>query len=118
MEKMLSIGVALVSAALLSGCATQNAVQQAVEEPIGAGRMQFACGNGEMVEMQFVPERDHGVLRRSGWSVELPRRAVDSGYAYSNGPTTVRGKGNEITIQIAHLAPIWCRGRSMLVAAR
>ncbi len=67
--------------------------------------------------MQFYPEQGRSVMRRSGWTVELPKQPADSGYAYSNGPTTVLGKGNELTIQIGHLAPIWCRSnRPMMVA--
>ena len=119
MRKLVPLGSgALAALVLLSGCATQSpALQQAFEEPAGPGSMQFACGNGEKVEMQFYPEQNRGVLRRSGWTVDLPRRAAETGYAYSNGPTTVLGKGNELTIQIGHLAPIWCRSnRSMMVA--
>lgn len=107
--------VALATLVLVSGCATQPPMQ-AFEEPVGQGSMQFACGNGEKVELQFDPAQDRGVLRRSGWTVDLPRRAAETGYAFSNGPTTVVGKGNELTIQIGHLAPIWCRSRSLMVA--
>lgn len=116
MRKLVLVSsVATATVVLFSGCATQPAVQ-AFEEPVGNGSMQFACGNGEKVELQFYPEQNRGVLRRSGWTVDLPRRAANTGYAFSNGPTTVLGKGNELTIQIGHLAPIWCRSRSMLVA--
>ncbi|MCE1192868.1 MAG: MliC family protein [Acidovorax sp.] len=101
----------------LTGCASQPPVMQSFAEPADRASMQFACGNGEKVEMQFYPDQGLGVLRRRGWTVDLPKRTVDTGYAYSNGPTTVVGKGNELTIQIGHLAPIWCRSSSPMMVA-
>ena len=117
MRKMVMLCSGAVAALVLSGCATQPAAQQAFEEPAGPGSMQFACGNGEKVEMQFLPGQDLGVLRRSGWTVELPRREAETGYAYSNGPTTVLGQGRELTIKIGHLAPIWCRSNGAMIVA-
>ena len=117
MKKLVLLGSGALATLVLSGCASQPPVLQAWSEPADHGSMQFACGNGEKVEMQFYPEQGRGVLRRSGWTVDLPKRAADSGYAYSNGPTTVVGKGNELTIQIGHLAPIWCRSKSPMMVA-
>ncbi|PJI98715.1 membrane-bound lysozyme inhibitor of c-type lysozyme MliC [Acidovorax sp. 69] len=116
MKKMLTLCSGALATLVLSGCASQPPALQAFGEPTDSS-MQFACGNGEKVEMQFYPEQGHSVLRRSGWTVDLPKQATESGYAFSNGPTTVLGKGNELTIQIGHLAPIWCRSnRPMMVA--
>jgi len=117
MRKMVMLCSGALATLVLSGCATQPAMEQAFLEPAGPGSMRFACGNGEKVEMQFYPEQERSVLRRSGWTVELPRRSTETGYAYSNGPTTVQGKGNELTIQIGHLAPIWCRSSGAMVTA-
>jgi membrane-bound inhibitor of C-type lysozyme len=117
MKKMVPLCSGVLAILLLSGCASQPTLEQAAGAPTDRGSMQFACGNGEKVEMQFYPDQGRGVLRRSGWTVDLPKRAAETGYAYSNGPTTVLGKGNELTIHIGHLAPIWCRSsRSMVVA--
>ena len=117
MKKMVLLSSGVLAVAALTGCASQPPALQAFSEPTDRSSMQFACGNGEKVEMQFYPEQGMGVLLRSGWTVDLPRQAAASGYAYSNGPTTVLGKGNELTIQIGHLAPIWCRSnRPMMVA--
>lgn len=116
MKTMVLLGSGALATLLLSGCASQPAMQ-AFSAPTDGSSMQYACGNGEKVEMQFYPDQGRSVMRRSGWTVELPKQAADSGYAYSNGPTTVLGKGNELTIQIGHLAPIWCRSnRGMMVA--
>ncbi len=115
MKKLVPLGSSVLVALLATGCATAPAEKVSFNE---TGSMQFACGNGDKVEMQFFPEQNMGVLVRNGWTVGLPAQATDSGYAYSNGPTTVRGDGNEMTIQIGYLTPIWCRGRPMLVSGR
>ena len=117
MKTMVLLGSGALATLLLSGCASQPPAMQAFSAPTDGSSMQYACGNGEKVEMQFYPEQGRSVLRRSGWTVELPKQATETGYAFSNGPTTVLGKGNELTIQIGHLAPIWCRSnRPMMVA--
>ena len=117
MKKMVPLCSGALATLLMAGCASAPPVMQSFGEPTDSGSMQFACGNGEKVEMQFYPEQGRSVLRRSGWTVELPKQVAETGYAFSNGPTTVLGKGNELTIQIGHLAPIWCRSnRSMMVA--
>lgn len=117
MKTMVLLGSGALATLLLSGCASQPPAMQAFSAPADGSSMQYACGNGEKVEMQFYPEQGRSVLRRSGWTVELPKQATETGYAFSNGPTTVLGKGNELTIQIGHLAPIWCRSnRPMMVA--
>ena len=117
MKTMVLLGSGALATLLLSGCASQPPAMQAFSAPADGSSMQYACGNGEKVEMQFYPEQGRSVMRRSGWTVELPKQATETGYAFSNGPTTVLGKGNELTIQIGHLAPIWCRSnRPMMVA--
>ena len=117
MKTMVLLGSGALATLLLSGCASQPPAMQAFSAPADGSSMQYACGNGEKVEMQFYPEQGRSVMRRSGWTVELPKQATETGYAFSNGPTTVLGKGNELTIQIGHLAPIRCRSnRGMVVA--
>ena len=117
MKTMVLLGSGALATLLLSGCASQPPAMQAFSAPADGNSMQYACGNGEKAEMQFYPDQGRSVMRRSGWTVELPRQVAETGYAYSNGPTTVLGKGNELTIQIGHLAPIWCRSnRPMMVA--
>jgi hypothetical protein len=111
-----TLSTGLLVAVLTTGCASVPAEKVAFGER--SNNMQFACGNGDKVEMQFFPEEGMSVLVRNGWTVGLPQQATETGYAFSNGPTTVRGQGNEMTIQIGYLTPIWCRGRPMLVSGR
>ena len=112
MTKMVMLGSSVLMGLWLSGCSSLPPAEQA----LGGGSVQFACGNGENVEMQFVPGQQIGVLLRSGWSVDLPKQPAEKGYVFSNGLTKVEGKGSEMTIQVGHLAPVWCRSRSMVVA--
>ena len=112
MKNTVALGFSALMCLFVSGCATG----QPAETALGGGSVKFACGNGENVEMQFVPGQQIGVLLRSGWSVDLPKQPAEKGYVFSNGLTKVEGKGSEMTIQVGHLAPVWCRSRSMVVA--
>ncbi len=112
MKNTVALGFSALMCLFVSGCATG----QPAETALGGGSVKFACGNGENVEMQFRPGEKVGVLLRSGWSTDLPRQPTTSGYSFSNGLTRVDGKGSEMSIQVAHLAPLWCHSRSVVVA--
>jgi membrane-bound inhibitor of C-type lysozyme len=49
--------------------------------------------------MRFPSAGSVGVLIRDGKSLELQERPAASGIWYTDGTTTVRGKGNDITIE-------------------
>jgi membrane-bound inhibitor of C-type lysozyme len=91
----------------LAGCAapppplSDSAIQAAT----------FTCDNGETVEMRFLPERGVGELVRGGRTLELQQRPAASGFIYSNGANTVRGKGEELRLEIGRMAPIHCHRR-------
>ncbi len=61
--------------------------------------------------MRFIPERNVAVLLRNGDAVELPQRPSGSGFVYSNGPNTIRGKGRELKVEIGRMVPIQCQAR-------
>ena len=44
--------------------------------------------------------------------MELQQQRTGSGFLYSNGPTSVRGKGNELILQDGRSAPIRCKTRA------
>lgn len=54
--------------------------------------------------MRFFPLQGVGVPVRNGEPVELQEQRAASGFIYSNGPNTVRGKGSELFIEIGRLA--------------
>lgn len=96
--------ILLVSLAGLAACA--GGQQKPADSEMN--RVRFHCDNGEHVEMRFFPAREMAVLLRHGTSVELRQQPSGSGFIYSNGPNTVRGKGREITVEIGRMAPIRC----------
>lgn len=70
--------------------------------------MQFNCNTNETIEMRFFPLQGVGVLVRNGNTMELQQQPTASGFSYTNGPTTVRGKGDELIVEIGRMAPIRC----------
>lgn len=89
------------------GCAASSPQPKST----GERRVQFLCTNGEEVEMRFFPAQGVGVLVRNGKPMELQQQPAGSGFLYSNGPNTVRGKGDEIIIEIGRMVPLKCTGR-------
>jgi membrane-bound inhibitor of C-type lysozyme len=80
-----------------------------VGEPTGERRAQFSCDDGNTIEMRFFPLQGVGVLVRDGATMELQQQVSASGFVYSNGPTTVRGKGDELRLEIGRRVPIVCQ---------
>lgn len=72
-------------------------------------RTSFACDNGETVEVRFFPEQGVAVLVRGGQNTELQSEQVGSGFKYSNGQTTIRGKGNEFDLNVGMMATTKCK---------
>lgn len=77
-------------------------------EPTGETRVQYQCSTGDQVEMRFFPLQGVGVLVRHGATIELQQMPAASGFVYSNGPNTVRGKGDELVLEIGRMVPIRC----------
>jgi membrane-bound inhibitor of C-type lysozyme len=71
----------------------------------------FSCANGESLNVHFYPARSVAVLMRNGASIELPQQRSGSGFIYSNGPNTIRGKGNDLIVEIGRMTPISCTAR-------
>lgn len=95
------------SALLCAACAgTQNAGELA-----GERKVRYACSQGEDVEMRFYTGREMAVLERGGNAVQLHQQPSGSGFVYTNGPTTVRGQGDEITVEIGRMVPLKCQAR-------
>ena len=97
---------ALLCTLLFSGCA----ITEPQVEPTGETRATYQCDDGNSVEMRFFPLQGVGVLVRPGQPMELQQVPAASGFRYSNGPHTVRGKGSELIIEIGRMAPIRCEG--------
>ncbi len=69
----------------------------------------FVCDRDERMAVRFYPDRELAVLTRHDQQIELPQQPSGSGFIYSNGPNTIRGKGDELTVEIGRMAPIHCK---------
>jgi hypothetical protein len=77
--------------------------------PPSETRTQYQCDNGERVGVRFFPNQGIAVLERGGQTVELQQQRTASGFLYSNGQTSIRGQGNEMTMTVGNMAPTQCR---------
>lgn len=71
----------------------------------------FACTNGESISVAFSPANGTAVLARNGENIELKQQPSGSGFMYSNGPNTIRGKGNDLTVEIGRMVPLQCSSK-------
>lgn len=89
---------------LAAGCASTQG------QSTGERRVTFDCSQGEEIEMRFLPQ-GVAVLVHKDTTLELQQRPSASGFIYSDGPNTVRGKGNDLTVEIGRMMPLKCRAR-------
>lgn len=101
----LSITFRVVCVALmLAGCAAKP--------PLASPEaVVFDCQNGEVLRVRFVAEPASAVLMRAQSEISLPQQPSGSGFIYSNGPNTIRGKGSALTVEIGRMLPIQCQAR-------
>lgn len=96
---------AFVLASLSAGCAGTQAMH---DDSPHDRRVRYACDSGETVEVRFFPAQGVAVLVRGGATIELQQQPAGSGFAYGNGPNTIRGKGDALTLEIGRRVPIQC----------
>jgi membrane-bound inhibitor of C-type lysozyme len=70
-------------------------------------RVKFACDNGEDVEVHFKPP-GLAVLLRNGETKELQQQPAASGFLYSKGHFSIRGKGDELHVEVGKMTPLEC----------
>jgi membrane-bound inhibitor of C-type lysozyme len=105
--------VAALVAVLSAGCdttQTRGEYEYSSTQP-GERREQFACRDGEQIQMHFLEARGIALLTRRGRTMELKLQSSESGSIYSNGPTTVRSKGRDLRLQMEGMEPIECHSR-------
>lgn len=95
------VAVCCGAAWLAAGCAAPDA---ATERSVN-----FLCDNGERVALRFFPQQGVGVLVRGGRTLELQQQPAASGFVYSNGTHTVRGKGEDLVIEVGRMVPLRCK---------
>lgn len=96
---------------LLSGCAGTSSSTSPPVKPPKQTTVQYKCENGELVEVRFFPDQGVGVLVRDGKTMELQQQPAASGFLYRNGTGshTLRGKGDELHIEIGRRVPLRCQ---------
>ena len=98
------IGLAMLAAIAVSACS--SAPSQDADREVA-----FTCANGESISVRFSPANSNAVLIRGGQGIELPQQPSGSGFVYSNGPNTIRGKGLDLTVEVGRMVPIQCKAR-------
>ncbi len=68
----------------------------------------FSCTNGESISVRFAQATRSAILMRNGESIELQQQPSGSGFIYSNGPNTIRGKGDNLSVELGRRMPIQC----------
>jgi membrane-bound inhibitor of C-type lysozyme len=71
-------------------------------------RSSFKCDNDETIEVRFFPDQGIAVLVRGGQNTELQGEPVASGFLYTNGQTTLRGKGQALEMTVGMMAATKC----------
>lgn len=78
----------------------------------GTHEVAFACADGQSLSVRFFLAQETALLMRNGETIELQQQPSASGFIYSNGPNTIRGKGDELMVEIGRMAPIRCTAKA------
>ena len=105
---MKAIIAATIAACLASACASKPPIDDSSPDDREVG---FTCSNGPDLSVRFFPAQGVAVLVRNGETMELQQQPSGSGFIYSNGPTTIRGKGNALTVEIGRMVPLQCKAK-------
>ena len=70
----------------------------------------YLCDRGtEIIQVRFYLNKDVAVLTRKQQILELTREPAASGFLYAMGSTTMRGKGEDLTLTIGRMVPLQCK---------
>ena len=107
---MKTLAIALVAACSALACTSPTPAPPT--EPTPAVRnVRFTCTNGEWLSVRFFTEEARAILTRNGQDIALQQQPSGSGFIYSNGPNTIRGKGQDLTVEIGRRVPLQCQAR-------
>ena len=104
---MKTIALSLFAAATLAACGSTAPTGPGTSAP-EVRNVAFQCSNGETLSVRFYPTEERAVLVRHGQEIALKQQPSGSGFIYSNGPNTIRGKGNALTVEIGRMVPLQC----------
>lgn len=99
---------ATVATCLATACASKPPINDSSPD---YREVAFTCSNGPDLSVRFFPAQGVAVLVRNGETMELQQQPSGSGFIYSNGPTTIRGKGDDLTVEIGRMVPLQCKAK-------
>ncbi len=105
---MKSLVPAIILSLLATACASNQPVSRTTSE---VREVEFFCSDGTSLTMRFFSDKEIAVLVRNAESLELEHRPSGSGFIYSNGTTTISGKGNELLVEVASMVPLQCQAK-------
>lgn len=101
---MKKIALTLLAASAMTACT----ITPSGQESANSHDVAFSCMNGETVRVRFDNAKEMAVLERNGEKIELAQQRSGSGFIYSNGSNTIRGKGDQLSVEIGRMVPIAC----------
>lgn len=66
----------------------------------------FTCSNGLGLSVRFFPAQGVALLGRNGETMPPQQQSGGSGFICSNGPTTIRGKGYHLPLEIGRIVTL------------
>lgn len=97
--------VAIGFGASLAACASGTRQVAGGDAPVA---VDFECDGGETLSVRFLPAESAAVLLRGGDALRLAQQPVASGFHYRHGATAIRGKGDELIVEIGRRVPLRC----------
>lgn len=83
--------------------------QKSAEEAGKSTQIIFECERNEAITVRFFTDSDRAVMTRNNEDIELKQARTASGFLYSNGLNSIRGKGDDLSVLIGRMSPINCR---------
>ncbi|MCP4077778.1 MAG: lysozyme inhibitor [Gammaproteobacteria bacterium] len=80
-------------------------------EPSEYKEVQFACDRGVEVQVRFFSNQGLTTLLRNGQAFELKQQPGGTGFYYSNGPMSICGKADDLSVVIGKMAPLMCKAQ-------
>lgn len=81
------------------------------DKPVEVKEVSYSCDRGDEVQVQFFSNQGLATLLRDGQTFELKQLPAGSGFHYSNGPMSIRGKAGDLTVLIGRMAAIRCKAQ-------
>lgn len=91
-----------------AGTPAAPAAPAAPAEPTPARTARYLCDDGQPAELRFFPQQGVAVLVRGSERRELQQQPAASGFAYGTAPVALRGRGDQLSIDVGRRAPITC----------